>query len=61
MVSKECFKNTHTQTFQDFPNGRQPQEWGANLLTGQIYAENCMKIKEIGPRSGCAFPSIPKT
>ena len=31
---------------------RQPQGLGANLLTGQIYAENCMKMKEIGRRRG---------
>ena len=35
---------------QDFPDsGRQPKG-GANLLFGQFFPENCMKIKEIGPR-----------
>ena len=30
---------------QDFPEGATTQEWGANLLFGMIFAENCMKMK----------------
>ena len=30
---------------QDFP------EWGSNLLFGHMFAENCMKMKEIWPRT----------
>ena len=29
--------------------GRQPLSLGRNLLFDKIYAENCMKMKEIGP------------
>ena len=36
-----------------------PRERGcANLLFGKIFAENCMKLKEVGPRGG-VFPSDP--
>ena len=37
---------------QDFPGGGSinPQGGGANLLLGQNFLENCMKMKEIGPR-----------
>ena len=42
-----------------FPRrGRQPQGGGANLLFGQIFAENCMKTKEIGSR-GCTSLTPP--
>ena len=36
---------------QDFPDGGRgnPQGQGANLSCGQIFLENCMKMKEIGP------------
>ena len=37
--------------------GRQPPRWGANLLFGQIFPENCMKIKEFGP--GGRVPGAP--
>ena len=38
---------------QDFPDtGCQPLNWGQNLLLGKIFAGNCMKMKEIGPRGG---------
>ena len=30
--------------------GANPQDGGANLLFGQTFPENCMKMKEIGPR-----------
>ena len=30
--------------------GRQPPRWGANLLFGQIFPTNCMKMKEISTR-----------
>ena len=35
-----------------FPSGggTNPQGGGANLLFGQKFAENCMKMKEFGPR-----------
>ena len=32
--------------------GANPKGWGANLLFGKIFLENCMKMKEIGPREG---------
>ena len=32
--------------------GANPKGWGANLLFGKIFLENCMKMKEIGPRGG---------
>ena len=35
---------------QDFSEGgANPQGGDANLLLGQIFPENCMKMKEIGP------------
>ena len=36
-----------------FPGGN-PRGGCANLLFGQIFAENCMKMKEFGPREGRA-------
>ena len=35
-----------------FPRGGgvNPRGWGANLLFGQKFPENCMKMKEFGPR-----------
>ena len=37
----------------DFPDrGCQPLNLGQNLLFDRIIAENCMKMKEIGPRDG---------
>ena len=32
--------------------GANPREDYANLLFGKIFAENCMKMKEFGPRGG---------
>ena len=32
--------------------GAHPQGGGANLLFGQKFSENCMKIKEFVPRGG---------
>ena len=29
--------------------------WFASLLVGQFYAENCMKMKEFGPREGARY------
>ena len=29
-----------------------PWSWGESLLFGKIFAENCMKMKEIEPRGG---------
>ena len=38
----------------EFPRGggANPQNGGANLLIGQIFSQNCMKMKEFGPRRG---------
>ena len=30
----------------------------ANLLFGKMFAENCMKFTEIGPRGGAPFDSV---
>ena len=35
-----------------FQRRRRPQKWSANLLFGQFFSENCMKMKKIGPRGG---------
>ena len=37
-----------------FPRGGRanPSAWGKNPLLGKIFAENCMKIKDIGPGGG---------
>ena len=35
---------------QDFPDGSANPKGGANLLFGKFFAQNCMKLKEIGPR-----------
>ena len=36
-----------------FPRGgRQPLSLSENLLFGKVFARNCMKMKEIGPRGG---------
>ena len=41
--------------------GTNPSGKGANLLFGNFLKENCMKIKEIGPRGeGAHFPSVPR-
>ena len=41
------------------PDGeRESLSLGENLLFGKIFAENCMKMKEIGPRGG-AHPLTP--
>ena len=34
-----------------FPGGggANPISWGENLLFGQIFPENCIKMKQIGP------------
>ena len=29
---------------------RNEQNWGKNLLCGKTFAENCMKMKQVGPR-----------
>ena len=34
-----------------------PYVWGDNLLFDKIFAENCMKMKEIGPREGASLAS----
>ena len=45
---------------QEFPEGEyQPLRRWTNLLFGNIFAENCMKIKETGPREGEHVPSAP--
>ena len=41
--------------------GRQPLRWGmgTNLLFGQIYPKNCMKMKEFDPEGGASLtPSL---
>ena len=37
-----------------FPDGGRgnPWFWSENLLFGKAFAENCMKMKEIGPKGG---------
>ena len=44
-----------------FPRGggTNPHGGGANLLFGPKYPENCMKMKEFGPRAGGARPWRP--
>ena len=44
-----------------FPRGggADPQNGGANLLFGQKFPENCMKMKEFGPRRGGVHPWRP--
>ena len=44
-----------------FPRGgaANPQDEGANLLFGQKIPENCMKMKEFGPRRGVTCPWCP--
>ena len=46
---------------QDFPEegGANPQGGGANVLFGQKIPENCMKMKEFGPRGGGASLAPP--
>ena len=39
--------------------GLQLLDLGQNLLFGKILAENCMKMKEIGSRGGCASLAPP--
>ena len=50
----------HSQAVADpgFPRrgGANFQSGGANLLFGQIFTQNCMKMKEFGPRGGGARP-----
>ena len=40
----------------DFPGGANPLVWGKDLLFDKIFAENCMKMKEIG-LGGARIPS----
>ena len=42
---------------QDFPQGGAPTPKIANIF--QIFAENCMKMKEFGPRGGRASLAPP--
>ena len=45
---------------QDFPEGgANPQSGCANLLFRKFFAENCMKMKEFGPRGGAHVPGAP--
>ena len=47
------FKNSSQWRIQDFPDGvRQPPSLGQTLLLDKIFAENCMKMKGIGPING---------
>ena len=45
----------------EFPRGgdTNSQSGGANLLFGQKFPENCMKMKEFGPRGGAFVPGAP--
>ena len=41
---------------QDFPDWEaNPLVWSENLLFGKIFVENCIKMKEIGPRGGASL------
>ena len=44
-----------------FPRGGgvNPQGGSANLLFGQKFPENCMKMKEFGPKGGAHVPGTP--
>ena len=56
-----CFSITRVEHLwiQDFPDwGRQPQKGGAFILFDQIFAENCMKLKEIRPRGDPGSASV---
>ena len=47
---------------QDFPEEGAPTTkvgGGANLLFGQNFPENCMKMDEFGPREGARCPGTP--
>ena len=47
---------------QDFPDGRGGgnfQGGDENLLFGQIFPENCMKLKEFGPEGVARVPDAP--
>ena len=46
------------QDFVDGGWGRQHQTGGGNLLFGQLFPKNCMKMKEIGPRGGVPRASL---
>ena len=39
--------------------GANPGVWAKNLLFEKIFAENCMKMKEIEPRGAGRFPGAP--
>ena len=45
----------------EFPRrgGGNFQGGDANLLFNQIFPENCMKMKEFGPRGGARVPGAP--
>ena len=38
--------------------GRNPRVWGKNLLLGKIFAENCIKMKEIRPGGASLTPQL---
>ena len=50
--------STHQWRIQDFPDGvggrgsANLQGEGANLLFSKMFPENCMNMKEFGPRGG---------
>ena len=54
--------DTNAVADQGFPRptggGTNPRSGGKHLLFGNIFAENCMKIIEIGPR-GARDPTAP--
>ena len=54
-VNYKCMYTDVTETwtvadpeFSRRGRGANPWDWGDNLLFGKIFAENCMKMKEIG-------------
>ena len=58
------YSDTNNQWWiQDFPDSwggmgerGEPMSFRQNLLFGKIFAENCVKMKEIGPRVGVVRP-----
>ena len=52
MTRANWIETTDQWRIQDFPDARrQPLSLGQkNLLLGKIFAENCMKMKEIGQK-----------
>ena len=62
-VKDKMFRTGSKQEVADpgFPRGggANSQSGGANLLFGQHFPENCMKMKEFGPTGGARVPGAP--